>query len=309
MSDKLQTPLRRVDVVMDTDAFNEIDDQYALAYMFCSQDRMRVRAVYAAPFVNGKATSPLEGMEKSYDEIVKVLRLMGNEAFCGRVYRGSERFLPDESTPVESPAARHLAALAMRYTPEEPLYVVAIAALTNVASAILLRPEIARRMVVVWLGCKERRFIDVSEFNLNKDVAAARVVFDACGGGLVQLPCFGVVSELLTTRFELTHWLGGKNDLCDYLVDNTLGYHSDVADRPWSKPIWDAAAVAWLLNDDNRFMLDRLEDVPIVTYDKRYEYAPGRGKMKYVYYVYRDALFADLFSKLSDESRFVYRDA
>jgi hypothetical protein len=34
----------------------------------------------------------------------------------------------------------------------DPLYVVAIGAITSVASATLLEPEIIRRIVVVWLG-------------------------------------------------------------------------------------------------------------------------------------------------------------
>lgn len=66
--------------------------------------------------------------------------------------------------------------------------------------------------------------------------------------------------------------------------------------------ITDALGSEWV------FMLDRETDIPVVTYDKRYEYPGGRGTMKYVYYVYRDELFADLFAKLSDESRFKYRD-
>ena len=53
---------------------------------------------------------------------------------------------------VESEAARFIAELGMRYTPEHPLYVTAIGAITNVASALLLAPELVDRIVVVWLG-------------------------------------------------------------------------------------------------------------------------------------------------------------
>ena len=44
-------------------------------------------------------------MEKSYEEIKKVLSLMGEER---QVFKGSDRYLPDESTPVPSPAAEDL---------------------------------------------------------------------------------------------------------------------------------------------------------------------------------------------------------
>ena len=34
---RLEHPSGRVDVVLDTDTFNEIDDQFALAYLICSK--------------------------------------------------------------------------------------------------------------------------------------------------------------------------------------------------------------------------------------------------------------------------------
>ena len=60
----LQCPEHPVDVVIDTDTFNEVDDQFALAYLLGNTDRLRLQAIYAAPFLNEKADSPKEGMEK-----------------------------------------------------------------------------------------------------------------------------------------------------------------------------------------------------------------------------------------------------
>lgn len=48
----LQTPDREIDVVLDTDAYNEIDDQYAIAYLLRSKPKLHTRALYAAPFFN-----------------------------------------------------------------------------------------------------------------------------------------------------------------------------------------------------------------------------------------------------------------
>lgn len=67
----------------------------------------------------------------------------------------------------------------MEYTPEKPLYVVAIGAITNVASALLMRPEIKDRMVLVWLGGNSLEWPDNKEFNLFQDVAAAVWFSDA----------------------------------------------------------------------------------------------------------------------------------
>ncbi|MBQ7292769.1 MAG: nucleoside hydrolase, partial [Clostridia bacterium] len=54
----LEVPKGKIDVVLDTDTFNEIDDQYAIAYMLRSDDKLNTKAIYAAPFFNSHSTSP-----------------------------------------------------------------------------------------------------------------------------------------------------------------------------------------------------------------------------------------------------------
>lgn len=292
----LRCPEGRIDMVLDTDAFNEIDDQFAISYAL-KNEKLSVRAFYAAPFFNERSENPGDGMEKSYDEIQKLLGLMG---LSRPVFRGSGTYLPDEYTPVVSDAARDLASRAMAYSPEAPLYVVAIGAITNVASALLLEPQIADRMVVTWLGGHALHWHDNAEFNLMQDVAAARVVFGS-GVPLVMLPCCGVVSEFRTTEPELLRWLSGKNALCDYLVGHTVEAANEYArGRVWSRVIWDVTAVAWLLNDGDRFLLSRLLPTPVPEYDNRWGFDPRRLLCRYVYAVQRDALFGDLFARISE---------
>ena len=132
-----------------------------------------------------------------------------------------------------------------------------------------------------------------------QDVAAARVIF-GCGVPLVQLPCGGIVDHFLTTQYELTHWLSGKNHLCDYLMNHTIEEaESYAAGRPWSRVIWDVTAVAWLVNDGGRFLHSRLVPAPIPEYDNRYADAPENHLMRYVDHINRDVLLEDLFRRLS----------
>ncbi|MBR5560362.1 MAG: nucleoside hydrolase [Clostridia bacterium] len=291
----LQCPEKPVDMVLDTDAYNEIDDQYAIAYAMKATEKLRLKAFYAAPFDNENSSGPADGMERSYNEILHLLRLMGREA---PVLRGSDSFLANETTPVLSPAAEDLAARAMQYTWENPLYVVAIGAITNIASALLIRPEIADRIVIVWLGGHSPEWPDNAEFNLRQDVAAARVVYDS-GAPLVLLPCMGVVHAFATTEPELNFWLRGKNALCDYLIDHTVEAANTYAQgKVWSRTIWDVTAVGWLLNDQNRFMRDKLVHTPIPEYDHHYAHDPRRPLCRMVYYIDRDALMGDLFNHL-----------
>ena len=294
--ERLRRPEGPVDAVLDTDAYNEIDDQFALAYLIRSEDRLSLKAVYAAPFHNEKSSGPADGMEKSYHEILNILRLMGEEGRAGRVYRGSGAFLKDEKTAERSPAALDLICRAMTSPPDAPLYVVAIGAITNVASAILLRPEITERIVVVWLGGHALDWPDSLEFNLRQDVAAGRVVLGS-GVPLVLVPCMGVASSFRLSGPELEQHLRGKNALCDYLADITIweaARESGLA--AWSRVIWDVCAAAWLSGPD--FTRDRLETAPIPEYDHHYARSGARHLIKYVYHIERDRLAQDLFDKL-----------
>ncbi len=293
---RLCKPQGKVDVVLDTDTYNEIDDQYALAYLINSDEKLSLKAIYAAPFYNQKSTSPEDGMEKSFQEIENILNLMERKDLKEIVFRGSSSFLKDESQPVLSDAAKDLAQRAMSYSEESPLYVIAIGAITNVASALLLQPEIKNRMVVIWLGGNAFDWPHNIEFNLTQDVASARVVYGS-GVPLVLLPCQGVVSSFRTSGPELEYHLRGKNKLCDYLIDVTTKEAKEYGgNSTWTRVIWDVTAVAWLLDGD--FMDDRLEHTPIPEYDHYYSKDPRRHLCKYVYSINRDKLFEDLFLKL-----------
>jgi inosine-uridine nucleoside N-ribohydrolase len=184
----------------------------------------------------------------------------------------------------------------MGYTEEAPLYIVAIGAGTNIASALLMKPEIVDRIVIVWLGGNVYDWPTMDEFNLKQDIAAARVIF-SCGAALVQLPCYGVVSAFTTSGPELEYWLRGKNELCDYLVDYTTKSAIKDGGLPnWTRVIWDVTAVGWLLDGD--FMFDRLEPVPIPQYDNHYSFDRTMYPYRYVYHINRDNLFKALFETL-----------
>lgn len=290
--------VKKMDVVLDTDAFNEVDDQFAISYLLKNSDRLNTVALYAAPFLNENSVSPKDGMEKSYHELSHILTLAGREDLIPSTYRGSDAWLTDENTPILSDAARDLCERAMHYTKEAPLTVVAIGAITNIASALLLKPEIADRMKVVWLGGNDRGYTDTVEFNMLQDYAAARVVMSHATS-FVQLPCRGVVHAFTLSKADLEAFLLGKNPLADYLAKNAIrAAESYAKGKPWTRVIWDVTAVAYLLNDGERFLRSRMTDTYLPAYDGHYEAEPIGKQMEYVYYVERDALMTDLFEKL-----------
>ena len=292
----LSVPEGMIDAVIDTDAFNEVDDQFAISYLLRSTEKIATKAIYAAPFHNDLSTGPADGMEKSYREIFHILDLCGVRTDA---YRGSESYLPDEKTPVISPAAEDLARRADGYSPERPLYVLAIGAITNVASAILLNPKMKENTVVVWLGGNAHHYHHTYEFNMSQDVAAARVVMGS-GVPFVHLPCMGVVSSFTISRPELEYWFAGKNPLADYLAKNTIrSADSYAAGTPWTRVIWDATTVGWLLNEDDRYMLSRTVPTPLPDYGGQYEFDDGAPLCRYVYHIYRDKLWSDIIRKIA----------
>lgn len=286
----LELPEGKIDMVLDTDTFNEVDDQFALAYALLSPERLNVEAIYAAPFYNSRSTGAKDGMEKSYQEIQ---RLLGKMNRTENVLRGSDAFL-QESGYVDSPAARDLVERAMARTDGERLYVVAIGAITNVASAILMEPKICEKIAVVWLGGHPTCYPTALEFNLSQDVRAARIVLD-CGCPLTLVPCLGVASHLLTSVQELSACIGGKNPLCDALVELFAAYSDD--HFAWAKEIWDVSTIAYLINPE--WVPTKIVHSPLLTDDSHWAHDENRHLIREAYFCRRNPIFRDLFEKLA----------
>ena len=289
--ERLNLPEGKIDMVLDTDTYNEIDDQFALVYALRSKERLNVKAVYAAPFLNDRSIDPADGMEKSYEEILRVFDRMGQNLHEGFVFKGSTCFLESTDTPCDSEAVRDLIKKAVEA--EKTLYVVAIGAITNIASAILLKPEITEKIVVVWLGGHAHYWPHTKEFNLAQDVTAARVLFD-CGVPLVQIPCMPVASHLITSLTELEQHIEGKSMIGRYLTDIVRNYSEN--HYAWSKVIWDISAIAYLINPS--WIKTQITHSPILTDQVTWSTDRSRHFIKTAVSVDRDSIFKDLFSKV-----------
>lgn len=63
----------KINVILDTDTYNECDDQFALSYLIKSQDKFNIEAITVAPYSHKtKNVSVREGQELSYNEILKI---------------------------------------------------------------------------------------------------------------------------------------------------------------------------------------------------------------------------------------------
>jgi len=294
-AEEIPAPSGRVRVVLDTDTYNEIDDQFAVAYAMLAPESMAVEAIYAAPFLNNRSSSAGEGMEKSYEEILRVLDRIGKTG-AGDVFRGSGRFMKDAGEPVDSPAARDLIKKAK--ASEEMLYVATVGAPTNVASALRIDPSIKSKITVVWLGGRPPHFPTAHEFNLQQDPPSSQTLFDS-GVNLMVVPTTNVSEQLRTTTAELERFIKGKSKIGDYLyeifVDHAKEHKRDFS-KPWSKVIWDISAIAWLINPD--WIDTKLISSPVLEDDLRWRQTSDRHRIRVATHVNRDAVFADLFARL-----------
>jgi purine nucleosidase len=286
-------PPAPVRLALDTDAANEIDDQFALVHVLLAPDRARLEAVYAAPFAGGRAADPAEGMRLSKAEIHRVLGVLPDREVP--VFDGSEQWLTEVGRPVPSPAVDDL--IERSRSGDSPLYVVAIGAPTNVASALLADPALAGRIVVVWLGGHALNWGDTAEFNLKQDPDASRVLLDS-GVPLVLVPCLGVTDHMITTKAEIDRYVRPLGDVGALLA----GLYDDyVPDEPGqSKVIWDMAATAWVLHQD--WLDTELITSPLLTPGLTWSRDPGRHLIRSTTQVHRDQIFGDLFRRLAEHS-------
>ena len=291
---RLEPPAGKVRMVLDTDTYNEVDDQFALTYALKSKEKIDLEAVYAAPFYNERSTSPKEGMELSYAEILKILGMLKVDA-NNFAFKGSTDYLKNIEKPEESDAVRDLINRAMKSDDDDPLYVVAIGAITNIASAMLIEPEIIRKIVVVWLGGNALFWDNAREFNLSQDILSARIIFDS-GIPLVHIPCAGVTTHLLTTISELEQYIDGKSEIGTYLTSIVRSYTNDPF--AWSKVIWDISTIAWLINPG--WVPTHLVHSPIITDHNTWSFDQSRHFIRSAYFIYRDPIFADLFRKIAN---------
>ncbi|MBQ7836606.1 MAG: nucleoside hydrolase [Clostridia bacterium] len=289
----IKTP-RKKKVVLDTDAFNEIDDQYVIAY--CAKtETMELLAVHAAPFMHANCSSMELGMNQSYDEIVKVLSLV-DENHNTPIMKGSTTTIDATGTYVESEAADNLIRIARES--DEIIYVLTIGTSTNVTSAIMKAPDIKEKICVVWLACAQTHvWNDPVEFNLHQDYNAGRILLNS-GTPLVIVPASWVTSKL-RSDINNTLRLRGHNAVADYLCDITENAYNMVG-RPegWARTIWDIGAIA-VMDMPDSVQYDIIP-APVLTDSRVYAFDSTRHNIIMINNIDRDPVMEKVWSIITD---------
>lgn len=280
-------------VIIDTDAKNEADDQYAIVQALLSPT-LDVRGIIPVHFGAERSEHSRDESRAEVDLLLDLLGLAGRIT----VADGAATCLPDASTPVDSPGARLIIEESKLASADDPLFVAFLGPLTNLASAILLDPAIVDRdVVVVWIGGMGYG-VDWSypapEFNLRNDIAAANVVFDS-GITLWQIPAT-VYSMVSVGYAELEEKLRGTSELADYLIDQLVDWNAAHHDEPIEhRSLGDSPAVSVILNPRGGVF----RTIPAPRFSAEGGYLPGAGHPIRVYdTVDVRYLLEDMFAKI-----------
>lgn len=156
---------KKIRIILDTDAACEADDPFAIVHALLSP-KLLVQGIVAEHF-NEEGS-----MQRSYEEIMTILHAMEMEV---PVFKGQPGKMAEDEVPSE--AVEFIRNEALRED-THPLYVLCQGAITNVALALKLYPEIKDKMRVIWIGThgEAPRKAPFREFNAGNDLEAANLV-------------------------------------------------------------------------------------------------------------------------------------
>lgn len=232
-------------IIVDTDAKNEADDQFAIVQALLSPT-LDVVGIIPAHFGTRRTRDSMLESRREVDLLLEFLDL-GDAV---PVANGSPFALVDDVTPAQSDGARLIIREARK---PGPLFVTFLGPLTDMASALLIDPSIANNpdLTVVWIGGGP---YDGShggeirgEFNASNDVAAANLVL-ASGVRVWQIP-WTVYSMVSVGYAELDERVAPYGPLGEYLVRQLKQWNTENVE--WDREchsLGDSPAIGVVLN-------------------------------------------------------------
>lgn len=251
---------KKIDLIFDTDANNEIDDQYALAYLLFNGNRFSVEGITVNATYGGGE------VELHYEEAKRIVKL-SNLYQRVPILKGANSSFNRIREQVDKPdfdgyqAVEFIIGQAMKER-EDRLVLLAVGKLTNIALALRKEPEIASKVHVVWLGSN---YPDPGEYNqdndpgslnylLNTDVPFDMVTVrygEPSGTDAVKVSLAQIRQQMPGMGPNVFPPVEGRHggtfrNFGDYGVNLFENYPMD--GEPPSRPLYDMAAVAILKN-------------------------------------------------------------
>jgi len=234
-------------ILIDTDTKNEIDDQYAIVRALLAPE-LKVEGIASAGFYDTNRVprhTYIDGAERSYEEIVRLLDLMD---LTGQIPTalGSTFPMKDKQTPKPSAAAELIIQCALA-DEEGPLYVLGLGQFTNLASALLLEPQIKDRVIYACIDGDYRHgqipAWAAGIYNWINDVPAVQAIIES-DVRYIHLPAPSVSGTMKLTFEEAKQKLRGCGGVYDYLIDI---WETPPFNAP-RRTLWDIALIHIMLD-------------------------------------------------------------
>ena len=221
-------PVRKtIRVIMDNDFSGDPDGLFALTHLLLSPS-VDTRAIIGSHIGVKDFLDPSEKQAENAaskaKEVLKLLNMTGQVP----VLAGSNKAMPNDSTPTKSEAADFIIKEALRTDTKQPLYIVCGAGLTEVGSALLTNPSIAGKFTLVWIGGPEYPGIALPppgaskmEYNLNIDVNAVMAVFNRSSVQIWQIPRDGYRQAIISYTQLLLN-LENKGEIGNFLSQQLI---------------------------------------------------------------------------------------
>jgi len=285
---------KKVRVIIDTDAKNEADDQFAIVHALLTP-KFKVKGIIGTHF--GKHRTE-RSMEESYEECVKLVDLMDLNGKVDVLKSSKESVKSETEYEYTEGAARIVDEACSDDTSQ--LYVVFLGPLTNLACAYLHSPEIAGKLTAIWIGGGVYPE-GGAEFNLSNDILAANIIMKS-GIELWQVPV-NVYTLMRTSFSELQEKVYPYGKVGKYLFEQLVEFNTQIAtiyNNPWpggeSWSLGDSPVVGLMLDHHNFDYTMR--EAPSIDSEMKYHF-DGNGRQIRVYNkVDHRFILEDMFSKL-----------
>ncbi len=227
-------------VIIDADTGNEVDDLYALARILLDPS-IEVTALNAAHWQTSHWTveNSMENSHRLNQELLGKLGLKVN------TFRGASARMYDWGDRAQHSASAY--EIIKQAKADDKVYIIALGALTNVASAVFIEPDIASKLELYWLGTTmdfDTGVLKRNDFNPLMDPFALDYLLDS----EVKMNIIPVnVASKMKIDFDEMEKKIGNHYLGKHLQKRWID-HID-GDRR-SRTLWDLALVSIFLHPD-----------------------------------------------------------
>lgn len=254
----------KTDIILDTDANNEVDDQHALAYLLLDEDDFNLLGITV------NATRQGGDISEHFKEAERVVALCDKTGTV-KIFKGAKRSFLDIKDSISNgdfdgkEAVDFIIRQAKLHSSSDKLTVIAIGKLTNIALALMKAPDISDNIRLIWLGSN---YPAPGEYNLEDDIPSMNYVLDSdihfelvpcryneeTGTDAVKITLGEIRQRMPGLGPEIDKPVDGRNGgefnrFGDYSIDLFVNYLKTDDDSK-SRPLFDMAAVAIVKNPE-----------------------------------------------------------